>query len=478
MKFSSSLNSNISKDNNLFSMYAFSFVCREFEDFVELSELRSTTKVADAFLESKSQIFFDDNIIEFKLPKVIQYNGQRWSVVDSYNAWPHMEHHHHHILSDAKAERILFDGDATDTKASLKAVGIRYRKLGHLYEVRATKAVILAGGTIGTPTLLLKSGIGPDNLYAQSTNKTAKKENTKPADDPLKLKLQKHLPAVGQYLQDHVTTGIDLITLNQSIGLEPWNLYSIKHFIEYLWSGQGPLTMGGCEGLGFIRTKMSANDTRAPDLGLMIIPMGSTIDAGVYFRRLFNINERTWKEYFQPLIAKSTISILPIVLHPKSRGYVSIRLGRDDDVDTIIEPQYLSHPDDIDVLVAGLKFIHKLIKTPAFQDLGAALTQRPLPGCTHLRFTSDEYWQCYAQHLTFTAYHPVGTCRMGHNQNESVIDPITFQVHGVEQLYVCDASIMPSMPSANPQATVGMLARKFLHSFYTHQSNDINTENN
>lgn len=422
--------------------------------------------MADAFVRSAPQLF-DQNIVEFKLPKVIQNNGKRWSVVDSYHSWLHTSHQH--MLSDAKAERILFDGDAGDTKASLKAVGIRYRKLGHFYEVRATKAVILAGGTIGTPTLLLKSGIGPENLYTQNTNKTAKKDTTKTTDDPLKLKLQKHLPAVGQYLQDHVTTGLDLITLNQSLGFEPWHLYSARHLCDYFWNGHGPFTMGGCEGLGFVKTNL--HESRAPDLGFMVIPMGSTVDAGVYFRRLLNINERTWKDYFQPLIATPTISILPIVLHPKSHGYISIRLTRDDDVDTVIEPRYLSHPYDIEVLVMGLKMIHKMINTPAFQALGASLTQRPLPGCNQHRFTSDEYWRCYAQHLTLTAYHPVGTCRMGTSQNDSVVDPTTFQVHGVDQLYICDASIMPSMPSANPQSTVGMLARKFLHSFYAQQSN-------
>lgn len=450
---------------------------REFEDFLELSELRSITKVAEAFLDSKSQLHDVGNIVDWKLPTVIQSQGQRWSVVDSYNLWPHTKRHH--VLSDAKAERIIFDGDASDAnaKVTLKAVGIRYRKLGHLYEVRATKAVILAGGTIGTPTLLLKSGIGPENLYAQTTNKTApKKDTTKPNnDDTLKFKLQKHLPAVGKYLQDHVSTGIDLVTLGQSIGLEPWNLYSVKHLLDYLWNGDGPWTMGGCEGLAFVRTKSASIDTRAPDLGFMLIPLGLTIDGGVYFRRLFNINERTWKEYFQPLIATPTISILPIVLHPKSRGSVSIRFGgRDDDVEPIIQPQYLSHPDDIDVLVDGLKMIEQLVNTPAFQELGADITQRSLPGCQQHTFKSDEYWRCYAQHLTLTVYHPVGTCRMGFNESESVVHPNTFQVHGIEHLYVCDASVMPSMPSANPQATVGMLARKFLHSFYQmHQSNSI-----
>lgn len=439
---------------------------------MELSELRSKTKVADAFVQSKSQIT-TGHVIDFKLPKVLQYEGQRWSVVDSYHLNPNTRHHH--IISDAKAERILFDGDASESSsASMKAVGVRYRKLGHLYEVRATKAVILAGGTIGSPTLLLKSGIGPEQLYTQNANKTAKKD-TKP-DDPLKIKLQKHLPAVGQHLQDHVTTGLDLITLNQSIGMEPWNLYSIRQISDYLLNGQGSWTMGGCEGLGFVRTILAANDSRAPDLGFMLIPMGSTIDGGVYFRRLFNINERTWKEYFQPLIATPTISILPIVLHPKSRGFVSIRLARDDDVETIIQPQYLSHPHDIDVLVIGLKIIHELTQTPAFQELGATITQRPLPGCAHLTFLSDEYWKCYAQHLTLTAYHPVGTCRMGHNQTDSVVDPSTFRVHGVDHLYICDASIMPTLPSANPQSTVGMLARKFLHSFYAQTPNEYHTD--
>lgn len=439
---------------------------------MELSELRSKTKVADAFVQSKSQIT-TGHVIDFKLPKVLQYEGQRWSVVDSYHLNPNTRHHH--IISDAKAERILFDGDASESSsASMKAVGVRYRKLGHLYEVRATKAVILAGGTIGSPTLLLKSGIGPEQLYTQNANKTAKKD-TKP-DDPLKIKLQKHLPAVGQHLQDHVTTGLDLITLNQSIGMEPWNLYSIRQISDYLLNGQGSWTMGGCEGLGFVRTILAANDSRAPDLGFMLIPMGSTIDGGVYFRRLFNINERTWKEYFQPLIATPTISILPIVLHPKSRGFVSIRLARDDDVETIIQPQYLSHPHDIDVLVIGLKIIHEITQTPAFQELGATITQRPLPGCAHLTFLSDEYWKCYAQHLTLTAYHPVGTCRMGHNQTDSVVEPSTFRVHGVDHLYICDASIMPTLPSANPQSTVGMLARKFLHSFYAQTPNEYHTD--
>lgn len=397
----------------------------------------------------------------------MQYKGRRWSVADSY----HLHNNSlHQIIVNAKVERILFDDDAIDTKTSqtisMKAVGVSYRKYGRIHDVRATKAIILSSGTIGTPTILLKSGIGPEMLYSHNVNKSHKDPLAR--KNPLKIELRKHLAAVGENLQDHVTTGMDLIKLNHTLGMEPWNMYTLQNVFNYFWNGIGPLTMAGCEGLGFIRTKNAKiGDTgdNTPDLGFMVLPMGSTIDGGVYFRRVLNINEQTWQEYFQPLIGTPTISILPIVLHPKSRGIVSIHLSRDDEIETIIQPNYLSHTDDVDVLVAGLKILMKLIKTAPFKTIGASISNTKITGCTQNEFGSDEYWRCYVKHLTLTAYHPIGTCRMGNNQNDSVVDSQTFQVHGIEHLYICDASIMPTMPSANPQAAVGMLAKKFLHSF-------------
>lgn len=355
-----------------------------------------------------------------------------------------------YLLLNAKVERVLFE-DGVD--GELKAIGIVYRKNGQLNEVRARKAVILSSGTIGTPAILMKSGIGPAHIYTAFHNQSESR--------PLKIKLRKDMPAVGQHLQDHVTTGLDLITLNQSLSLEPWNLYSPQNLIKYFWSGSGQFTMTGCEGLGFLKTEP---DLDVPNLGFMLIPVPSHIDAGVYFHRLFNMAERTWSEYFRPLITTQTISILPIVLHPKSRGYVSVRPTADGHIQTVIQPRYLSHPHDIDVLVAGIKIIAELINTRAFQALGATITKLHMPGCEDLVFESDEYWQCYVRHLTLTAYHYVGTCRMGSNSNDSVVSPDTFQVHGIENLYVCDASVMPSLPSANPQAAVGMLAIRFLES--------------
>lgn len=423
------------------------FSCRKFEEFLEISYLKSTTPASRAFLKASEEIFNKDEYTNFRRPDVLQYNGRRWSVADSYNAI----YKRQHILLSAKVERVLFEDGVDD---GLKAIGIVYRKNGQLHEVRANRAVILSSGTVASPTILLKSGIGPEAVYSAFQNQSE--------TIPLKIKMRKHMPAVGQHLQDHVTTGLDLITLNQSLSLEPWNLFTPRNLVKYFWKGKGKLTMTGCEGLGFLKTEPGLD---VPNLGFMLIPVPAHIDAGVYFHRLFNMGQRTWNEYYRTLITTPTISILPIVLHPKSRGYVSIRPTPDGQVQTVIQPRYLSHPHDIDVLVAGIKIITELINTHAFRELGATITKLPLPGCEEYVFATDEYWQCYVQHVTLTAYHYAGTCRMGSNANNSVISPDTFQVHGIEHLYVCDASVMPSLPSANPQAAVGMLAYKFLQSF-------------
>lgn len=426
---------------------------------MELNELQHTSQLVDIVENATRQLQDKFNAIQFVQPKVLQSDGRRWTVADAY----HRLHLKHQLLLNTQVERLLFDAKDKPHSANIRAIGISYRQNGRIYDAFASKGIILSAGTIGSPVILQKSGLGPRHLYENGElNKTAHGASIMP------IKLRMEMPAVGAHLQDHVTTGMDLIVLNRTLGLEPWHTYSPLQFFDYFVNGKGPLTTVGCEALGFMRTSLfrNANNSSAPDLGFMVLPMGTTVDAGVYLRRVININERSWQQYFKPLISQTTVSILPIVLHPQSRGTVTIRSTRSNDhIETIIDPNYLQHSDDVNVLVAGLKFIGELIETDSFQALGAKLNPKPFPGCEHLAFGSDEYWQCYAKHLTLSAYHPVGTCRMGRSANDSVVERDTFQVHNIDGLYVCDASIMPTMPSANPQAAVGMLARKFLHSF-------------
>lgn len=411
------------------------------------------SKLSASFLETQNEAQNFDGVVsaQFIKPKILQRNGRRWTVADAYR----IKKRKHHIMHSAYVERILFDDDGSkQLPVPPRAVGVSFKINGKLYEALASKAVILSAGTIGSPSILLKSGIGPAYLSDLTKNKTL---------NPLKIKFRKNLSAVGQHLQDHVATGLDFVLLNQTMKFEPWHVYTLQQFINYFIYGNGTLTTTGCEALGFVKTTLAIDDL--PDLGFMVLPVGATVDAGVCSRHMINLNDKTWQGYFQPLVGTTSITILPIVLHPKSRGSVTINVSADAAIQTIINPQYLTHPDDVEVLIMGLKIIEQLTKTASFKRLGARINTQPFPGCESRLFGSDAYWKCYVEHLTLTAYHPIGTCRMGSDHTDSVVHPSTFRVHGVDQLYVCDASIMPSMPSGNPQAVVGMLAQRFLERF-------------
>lgn len=128
-----------------------------------------------------------------------------------------------------------------------------------------------------------------------------------------------------------------------------------------------------------------------------------------------------WEEYFAPLMNESVITILPVLLHPKSVGEIIISRDRPDDP-PVINPKYLSNEKDVTTLIKGIRIIQKIVKSKSMEELGAKFNNRVLPGCEDFKFDSDEYWKCYIKHLTLTSYHPVGTCKMGDLDNNGVVD--------------------------------------------------------
>lgn len=128
-----------------------------------------------------------------------------------------------------------------------------------------------------------------------------------------------------------------------------------------------------------------------------------------------------WEEYFSSLMNESVITILPVLLHPKSIGEVVINMERPDDP-PVINPKYLSNEKDVETLIKGIRIIQRLVKSKAMKELGARFNNRVFPGCEDFIFDTDEYWRCYVKHLTLTSYHPVGTCKMGSLENNGVVD--------------------------------------------------------
>lgn len=337
-------------------------------------------------------------------------------------------------------------------KFNFEAYGVEYNFLGKTYKVKARKAVILSAGVIGTPKLLMQSGIGP-------------KEHL----NSVEIKTKVDLP-VGSNLQDHITTGLDLVLVNNSLGASPISMYAPKAVFDYYFRSTGIWTVCGCEVVGSINSNCLENESQncvnkddQPDLGFMILPFGLASDGGSHMRKAIGVNDVTWRNYFEPLIDKNPISILPIVLHPKSRGSVRL-LDNNPLTSPVINPNYLSEQHDVKILLKGIDFIKRLLKTQPMVDLGVMLNNQVFPGCEDFEFDTSEYWECYVRHLSLTTYHPVGTCKMGAKNDSTTVVDFNFKVLHTNKLFVADASVIPQSLSGNPNAAVVMLGEKAFHS--------------
>lgn len=400
------------------------------ERFLGVSPARFKTKIADAFIAAGEDLIMDG---DFRVPNLNQNNGSRWSASHFNRNYPREGHT---LTTNAYVTRVLFQ--------HRKAVGVEYISNGMTFHVFATKGVILAAGVIETPKILLLSGVGPAS-------------DLKNHSIPLKL----DVPGVGRNLQDHVTTGMDLILINETLEVHPTNLLSVTNLYNYFVYGTGPLTFAGCDALGFVNTEPELMKNFS-DLSFMLMPVGISDDAGIHLAKVINLKDSVWDSYYENLVSKSKISILPILLHPKSRGYIKLRSN--DPLDSpIINPRYLTDDDDIRMLVKGIKIIELLTEMPQMVKFGTEINPAIFPGCSDFLFRTTEYWECYIRQLTLTMYHPVGTCRMGDKTDEdAVVSPTNFKVHGLDNLFIVDGSILPNLPSGNPNAVIAMLAQKFL----------------
>ena len=370
----------------------------------------------------------------FTTPQGTTRDGSRCSTAKAFLR-PIRKRKNLHVLTHAQVTKILINENK-------KAFGVQFFKSGAFHSVLSREEIIVSGGTVNSPQLLMLSGIGPKDHLAS-----------------LGIPVVSDLP-VGLNLQDQVYAGGIHFKVNESVALVVRKVTSISNLISYFTKGRGPLTaLGGCEGLGFIKTRYANASDDYPDFEIHFVSAGPVADDGSTFRHIMRYSEEMWQQVYKPYLFSDSFTLFPVLLRPKSRGYIKLR-SADPFEAPIINPRYLTHPDDLLRMVDAMKISIAVGYSPVYEKYGATLFNTRFPGCEAHAMWSDDYLACVARSYTGTIYHPVGTCRMGPESDaRSVVDP-EFRVLGVKGLRVVDGSIMPTIVSGNTNAPIIMLGER------------------
>ncbi len=326
--------------------------------------------------------------------QVHQRKGRRYSAAAAFLK-PALKRPNLQVETGAHATRVIFDRS--------RATGVEYLQEGRTVTVQAGREVLLSGGAINSPQLLMLSGVGPaDHLRGFG------------------IRVVADLPGVGENLQDHLLCGV-AYECRQPVSLA--TAESLPNFFRYLMGG-GPLTSNVAEAGAFPRSLPAIQYHFAP----------------VYYLE-HGFRKPDGHGY----------SLGPTLVRPESRGNLLLR-SADPFIHPLINPRYLSEKADVEALVAGLRLARDIGQAAAFEDFRG---EEALPGKS---VQSDAELKEFVENTAETLYHPVGTCKIGVDSHAVVNGYL--QVHGIENLRVVDASVMPEIPSCNTNLPTLMIAEK------------------
>ena len=320
------------------------------------------------------------------------------------------------VISGALVDKVLFANDHVDHSRvdGGRASGVRARIGNEWVTVTAKREVLLSAGSIQSPAILLRSGIGPaEQLHEHGIDQQVEARD------------------VGRNLQEHLGMGmsrfVNMPTYNSE--MDPFN--GLRHLINYIVSRRGPLASAAVQGMAWLRSDEALD---APDTHLNFFPLGIDYSTSP-----------------PSLHKKPVVSIGACVSRPFSRGEIRLRSASPDDK-PVIDFQMFQDARDFDTVVRALKSMEQIFAAPALAAASIGIVPPFDKALTDSQL--DDIIRTY----TGVGYHPVGTCRMGSDEH-SVVDT-ELRVRGVSGLRVIDASVMPRLISANTNGTAIMIGER------------------
>lgn len=335
------------------------------------------------------------------ISEIAHHEGRRHSVYDAYLA-PARRRPNLQVLKGARVVRVLVQGG--------RSIGVEVDRAGRRIAFQCGKGVILSAGAIGTPQLLLHSGIGP----AQDLSKFG-------------IRAVLDAPEVGRGLQDHPLVPLVFATPRADTFK---NAESITSLLRYFLFRKGMLASNAVEAIAFAQSSRAVEP--APDIELIFVPF-------------------EWRGQGLQPPQRHAFTIAPVVAKPKSRGTVTLASPRPEER-PVIDFNLLAEAHDMQVMLEGIRLARQVaVAAP----LGGEASGEVDPGPLSLTEPTLSGW---IHRNVQTVYHPTSTCRMGSDPG-SVVDP-QLRVRGIRGLWIADASVMPSVPRGHPNAVVAMIAER------------------
>ncbi|MEO1657404.1 MAG: choline dehydrogenase [Pseudomonadota bacterium] len=382
---------------------------------LSVSDIRTKNWLSKDFIEAGGELQYPTDVDlagfdreGFGWYQVTQRNGQRCSAAKAYLSDEVKARSNLTIITEAAVQRVVFEGKRT--------VGVDFLQGEKVETIKADREVILSAGALGSPQILMLSGVGPAEHLKEHG-----------------IEVVHDSPGVGENMQDHLDAAWTYNT-KSSVGYGysfAALLRAIPEPLRYAFKRDGMLSSNIAESGAFLKSDPSLP---IADLQFHFLPV-ILVDHG---------RQNVWGDGF-------TFHVC--LLYPKSKG--TIRLGSTDpSAPPKIDPRYLTAEEDWEPMRRGLRLARRLAETPAFEKHGP--TPRELADVELTDDVLDEFIREKAE----TIYHPVGTCKMGADDDPMAVLTPDLKVRGVEGLRVIDASVMPTLVGANTNAPTIMIAER------------------